>query len=61
MFRGNFCCPFVDGPIILNLNVTEVFAKTELAGNELRESIIDKCDLLSEYHEKLVARHESIM
>ena len=50
----------LDGPIILNLSVTEIFTKTEL-DNELRDSIIDKCDLLLKYHEKLVTRHESIM
>ena len=51
----------LDGPIILNLNVTEIFVKTELSNNKFKDILIEKCDLLSKHHEKLITRHESIM
>jgi len=51
----------LDGAIILNLRITEIFTKTELVNSKLKDSIIDKCVLLSKYHEKLVTRHESTM
>lgn len=48
----------IDGAIILNLDIVKTFCERELKGDTTGNLIIEKCNVLNEYHSDLNQNHE---
>ena len=51
----------IDGPIILNLDIVDIFCENELKENEISTLIREKCKLLTNYQIDLSVNHEKWM
>jgi hypothetical protein len=51
----------MDAPITLNLDIVKTFAKKELNEISVKGLLLKKCQILLNYHEELVDRHEKMM
>lgn len=51
----------IDGPIILNLDIVDIFCENELIENEISTLIREKCKLLTNYQTDLSVNHEKWM